>query len=121
MKIFIRNVVDIDDSLVKKWIFLFGNVDDNEIENEIFLIFIMEFFQDFIEYFVRNLFVDVLRNFKRIVLRKKKQVLRNKILVLCERDSVLVKKLIVIVDICIEESEIYICKLCNLECKWIQY
>lgn len=39
-----RNVVDIDDSLVKKWIFLFGNVDDNEIENEIFLIFIMEFF-----------------------------------------------------------------------------
>lgn len=39
-----RNVVDIDDNLVEKWIFLFGNVDDNEIENEIFMIFIMEFF-----------------------------------------------------------------------------
>lgn len=57
--------MDTDDSLAKKWISLFGNVDDNEIENEIFLTLIMELFQDLTEHFVRNSFVDALRNFKR--------------------------------------------------------
>lgn len=116
-----RNAVDTDDSLAKKWISLFGNVDDNEIENVIFLTLIMELFQDLTEHFVRNSFVDALRNFKRTVPRKKKQALRNKIPALCERDSASAKKSTVTVDTCTEESEIYTCKLCNLECKWIQH
>lgn len=69
--------MDTDDSLAKKWISLFGNVDDNEIENEIFLTLIMELFQDLTEHFVRNSFVDALRNFKRTVPRKKKAGTEN--------------------------------------------
>lgn len=90
--------MDTDDSLAKKWISLFGNVDDNEIENEICLTLIMELFHDLTEHFVRNSFVDALRNFKRTVPRKKKQVLRTKIPALCERDSASAKKSTVTVD-----------------------
>lgn len=64
-----RNAVDTDDNVAEKWIFLFGNVDDNEIENEIFMTLIMELFQDVTEHFVRN--------FKRTVPREKKAGTEN--------------------------------------------
>lgn len=87
-----RNAVDIDDSLAEKWISLFGNVDDNEIENEIFTTLIMELYQDVTGHFVRISFVNALRNYKRTVPMKKKAGTETKIKALDERDSASAKQ-----------------------------
>lgn len=68
-----RNV-DFNMILVDEWIVLFNDVEviDEEIDNEFFLILIMEFYWDIIEYFIRIFYVDVLKNFKIFVFLKKK-------------------------------------------------
>ena len=82
-----RNTVDDSDDLINQWINLFGHVEDDEIEDAIFLIMIMELYKDVTEHFIRNAFVDSLKAFKASVPRKMKQALRDKVNALGESAS----------------------------------
>ena len=118
---FCRNSIDSDIELINTWINLFGGVvDDDNIEEEIFLILVMELFKDITEHFVRIAFVDALKAFKASVPRKKKQALRSKIKAIGERDNK--KKKIsndnLEVNVSAEGDEIYICNTCNNNCDW---
>ncbi|CAC5424370.1 PIF1 [Mytilus coruscus] len=68
---FCRNSIDSDIELLDCWINLFGEIVDDNVEHEIFLVLIMELFKDITEHFVRIAFVDALKSFKASVPRKK--------------------------------------------------
>jgi len=117
---FCRNSIDSDIELLNSWINLFGGVVEDNIEEEIFLILVMELFKDITEHFVRIAFVDALKAFKASVPRKKKQALRSKIKAIGERDNK--KKKIsndnLEVNVSAEGDEIYKCNTCNNNCDW---
>ncbi|CAC5359817.1 unnamed protein product [Mytilus coruscus] len=117
---FCRNSIDSDIELLDCWINLFGEIVNDNVEHEIFLVLIMELFKDITEHFVRIVFVDALKSFKASVPRKKKQALRSKIKAIGERDSKMKKISTDNVDVNVgpEADEIFICNTCNKNCDW---
>ena len=85
--IYCRNVVDSNEDILKMWMKLFGDFEDPDLEDEIFLTLVLEIFNDITEHFIRIAFVDALKYFKSTIPRKKKQALRSKISALGDRDS----------------------------------
>ncbi|OWF43042.1 hypothetical protein KP79_PYT04964 [Mizuhopecten yessoensis] len=109
-----RSAVDASDLLLDKWIDLFGEIDDTQMEDEIFLNLVMELYKDITEYFLKVSIAEALKNFKATVPRKKKQALRVKLTALGEKKNPKKQKL---EEINTEQAS-YICHLCNEICDW---
>lgn len=126
-----RNVVDSNEDILQKWVRLFGNFEDPDLEDEIFLT-LMEIFKDITEHFMRVAFVDALKYFKSTIPRKKKQALRSKISALGDRDSrpkQQKKEQSIVVEpkkqkrgqssvVETESDTVYKCNSCNVICEW---
>lgn len=108
-----RNAIDNNDELINQWINLFGSVNDDNIEDEIFITLIMELWKDVTEHFIRTAFGDALNAFKASVPRKKKQALRDKVKALGERGAKEQK----LDTVTAENTESYICNICKQICE----
>ena len=82
-----RNIVNSDEELLESWASLFGELNDNEIEDEIMLSIIMDLFEDVTGHFLKISIADALKKFKETVPRKKKQSLRSKLQALGDRNQ----------------------------------
>jgi hypothetical protein len=107
-----RNVVDNDTDLLEKWLALFGSVDEEDLDDEIFLNLVMELFRDITEYFIKVALVDSLKEFKKSVPRRKKQALRAKITALGQA----AEKKRKVEEETPEESDS--CNICHTSCEW---
>lgn len=53
----------LNEDILKMWMKLFGDFEDPDLKDEIFLTLVLEIFKDITEHFVRLAFVDALKYF----------------------------------------------------------
>ncbi|XP_063400158.1 uncharacterized protein LOC134684780 [Mytilus trossulus] len=111
-----RNFILQNNVLIQKWIELFEYQEDDD-ENEVFLIMLFELFEIITEHFLRISLADAITKFKEAIPRTKKQALRSKIQALSERTEVAGKKpRMSTLENEIASSDIFICGKCKKVC-----
>ena len=72
-----RDALDSDSVLTDSWLSLFEYPNEEDIEDEIFLVMVNEMYVDVTQHFLRISIADMLKKLKPTLPRKKKQALRS--------------------------------------------
>lgn len=82
-----KNYILGNEKLTGQWLKLSESIEVNDIEDEMFMILLLDLYSDVCKYYLKISLTAALKTFKESVARKKKQALRTKLQVLESKGS----------------------------------